>query len=88
MEKKNTQRRVTVKVVGPVAGGQDWETDGRMRGKGPEEGERKKKTARTERKTYETPAVNETAYLSAVSVMCKQRPFRAARHTIALFAVQ
>lgn len=34
------------------------------------------------------PGVNEAAYLSAVSVMCKQRPFRAARHTIALFAMQ
>lgn len=44
--------------------------------------------SQTERKTYKTPAVNETAYLSAVSVMCKQRPFRAARHTIALFAMQ
>lgn len=41
-----------------------------------------------ERETYKTPIVNETAYLSALSVMCKQRPFRAARHTIALFAVQ
>lgn len=39
-------------------------------------------------KTYKTPAVNETAYLSALSVMCKQRPFRPARHTIALFAMQ
>lgn len=44
--------------------------------------------AQTKRKTYKTPTVNETAYLSAVSVMCKQRPFRAARHTIALFAMQ
>lgn len=50
--------------------------------------EKKKKIPRTKRETYETPAVNETAYLSAVSVMCKQRPFRAARHTIALFAMQ
>lgn len=53
-----------------------------------EERAKKKKIQRTKRETYETPTVNETAYLSAVSVMCKQRPFRAARHTIALFAMQ
>lgn len=50
-------------------------------------GKRVKKRER-EREMYKTPVVNETAYLSAVSVMCKQRPFRAARHTIALFAMQ
>lgn len=46
------------------------------------------KKKKVKRKMYKTPAVNETAYLSAMSVMCKQRPFRAARHTIALFAMQ
>lgn len=40
------------------------------------------------REMYKTPDVNEAAYLSAVCVMCKQRSFRAARHTIALFAKQ
>lgn len=40
------------------------------------------------REMYKTPNVNEAAYLSAMRVMCKQRSFRAARHTIALFAVQ
>lgn len=75
-------RRITVKVVGLVAGGQERERQiERCR-------EREKKKRQTKRKTYQTPAVNETAYLSAVSVMCKQRPFRAARHTIALFAMQ
>lgn len=75
-------RRITVKVVSLVAGGQEWETDREMQRKGQRGGRRE--TAQT----YKTPAVNETAYLSAVSVMCKQRPFRAARHTIALFAMQ
>lgn len=66
-----------------VAGGQEWETD-----RDAEKGGGKRKKKQTKRKTYQTPTVNETAYLSAVSVMCKQRPFRAARHTIALFAMQ
>lgn len=37
---------------------------------------------------YKTPEMNAAAYLSAWSVMCKQGPYRAARHTIALFAMQ
>lgn len=56
----------------------------KCRGKGKE----KKTTTDEKRDVYKTPEVNEAAYLSAVSVMCKQRPFRAARHTIALFAMQ
>ena len=50
--------------------------------------EKKKEKHRGKKKMYENPTVNETAYLSALSVMCKHRPFRAARHTIALFAMQ
>lgn len=48
------------------------------------------KSRMREKKTEmdKTPEVKAAAYLSAVSVMCKQRPFRAARHTIALFAMQ
>lgn len=52
------------------------------------EGGWKKRETQRKKKMYENPTVNETAYLSALSVMCKQRPFRAARHTIALFAMQ
>lgn len=52
------------------------------------EREKKKKLLQMKREMYKTPDVNEAAYLSAVSVMCKQRPFRAARHTIALFVMQ
>lgn len=48
----------------------------------------RKKLSQMKRETYKTPDANEAAYLSAVSVMCKQRPFRAARHTIALFVMQ
>lgn len=83
-------RRITVKVVGLVAGGQEWEADWAKRQieKCREKGEEGEKKTQTKRKMYKTPTVNETAYLSAVSVMCKQRPFRAARHTIALFAMQ
>lgn len=40
------------------------------------------------RGVYKTTEVNESPYLSAMSMMCKQRPFRTARHTIALFALQ
>lgn len=70
--------RITVKVVG------QWleAKSGRQTEK-----ESKKRHSRKGR-CISTPAVNETAYLSAVSVMCKQRPFRPARHTIVLFAMQ
>lgn len=50
--------------------------------------DKERKTHRRRTETYRTPAPNEAAYLSALSAMCKQRPFRAARHTIALFAMQ
>lgn len=70
-----------------MAGGQEWRQTEKREGKGRKR-EKKKKLPQMKRETYKTPDVNEAAYLSAVSVMCKQRPFRAARHTIALFVMQ
>lgn len=59
-------------------------------GRGPRTGDpfRNVEGRQMKREMYKTPDVNAAAYLSAVRVMCKQRSFRAARHTIALFAVQ
>lgn len=71
---------ITVKVGVPVVSGQDWGTHTEMW--------RKEQNEREKTEMDKTPEVKAAAYLSAVSVMCKQRPFWAARHTIALFAMQ
>lgn len=55
-------RRITVKVIGLVAGGQKWQTDRELQR---EQGV-KTRRAQRKRKTCKIPTVNETAYLSAV----------------------